>query len=452
MSWGQDKQTEYIQSLNEQLANSGGVGSRVFVVDTSEFAQTNSKYSFIKQINDTMRGENREEFYTSPENTDLQGSAYTLGKNGDIGIAQYANAEPADTENPYNPDDPNYTAAAFSAPFDETVNQSMHFFSRAVEGGADFSTTLSQEFTAKFTINHELGHTLLGVPSISDDRTYNTNFLERNGDAFASLKALQDASEDGTLDSTMQELEVMAQARDLRIGYAPDRSAAIHGMSHDTGSTIREVINQVKTGEISQEELAEMDLIELSETAESIATKTLPDYDLFQKMEVAQDIIRSEAGLGSIHPTLQEQRIEALPSTEGLDEIIVEMSAQFDAAHEKTPGLENSKNLFPDVQSAQEAMVRAGIEVPEQSPVDLKTEFSEVAGEAVPPEPENVYDLGDFTGPDAAYAGDPEMLAVVKGANLDYNPELDPQQPAPEIPDETPDTVPVRTAPQIMQP
>ena len=65
-------------------------------------------------------------------------AGYLLAEDGNIGVAQYRNPDPIDPQNMFAPSDPNYIAAAFSAPYNETVNEGMHFFSRATAQGADF--------------------------------------------------------------------------------------------------------------------------------------------------------------------------------------------------------------------------------------------------------------------------------------------------------------------------
>ncbi|MAE50745.1 MAG: hypothetical protein CMH27_02940 [Micavibrio sp.] len=449
MSWDQQKHSAYIQSLNEGLTNAGDVGKRIFVVDSSEFAATNSHASFARQINAVTRSEGRAAFFDAPENHDIAYAGYLLAKEGNIGIARYKNLDPADPENRHDPLDPNYVAAAFSAPYNETVNQGMHFFSRATEHGADFSTALSQGFTARFTIDHELGHTLQGLPSISDDHVYNINFHERNADAFASLKAVQDALVNGNLETTLQELATMAEARDLRLGYAPDKSSAIQGLSHDTGSTIRAIIDRAQSGQLP-DDFASIDLVEISVMAQDIASETLPDYDHFQKMEVAHDIIRQELGAAPVHPELQESRLAALPDAKGLDIILAEMSGRFDAAHINTAGLGVAHDIAPNVETAKDLLTKAGVDVP-ITVIDVRADFAAVRGAPVMAEPHLDVNLGDFLGADASYVGDVEMLAAAADAGIAYHADL---APADKVlsPDASPESHPQAIMPDQITP
>lgn len=453
MGWTQEEQSQYIQTLNDQLAELGDRGNRVIVVDTTEYAQNgaNNKMPLIQQVYEEVT--NRGDFFGAEENIEngLSSRAVALGRYGDIGITQSSHPDPSN---------PNYVSVAFSAPADEAVNESMHYFSRATAQGADFSTSLTQEFTSKFTIDHEMGHSLQGNPPISDDNTHSKNFHERSGDAFASLKAIQDGMAEGDLDSTLEQLEVMADARDLRIGYAPDRSALTHGLSHDTSSTINEIVDRARAGTLP-ENFEEMDLVELNDLAQDIAADTTPDYDLFQKMEVAHDIIRSEVGVAQVDPAMRAEHIAALPSVEGLDEVIVDMSKRFDTAHQKTPGLESSYDVFPDVQAAQKELEDIGLKAAKENAPHVQNEFDQARGMPAIEEldissqpemaQENNSPTGDFTGADAAYVGNPELLKAANEAGINYNPDLNPQPEEP-IPGTEPAPSSIKTAPSMMQP
>jgi|GEM_PF-2480521 len=366
MDWTQKKHTEFIESVNKDLSGTDGHARRIFAADATEYVKSGGNRD---NLTEQVLNEFKERKKTFEDNSDKIKNNLNEGlKNGGLipGTIESLNLDPKDENDRHNPDDPNYTVLVLSSPYDEQVNETMHYFSRATEDGADFSNELSQGFLAKFTIYQGLGQALHGRArsNIEADAkatntdgtrhenghttydtlvTYASNHVKRASDGFTALKMLQDAQKSGVpedIESTINSLETMAKARDLRIGYGPDQSNTNHGLVHDTSSTIRQIINMAKNDQLP-ENFANMNLLEITEEAKNIATETRPDYETFNKMAVAHDIVRNEFEKTKPNEDIEFNNLTKLQSTEGLDEIVIKMTERFNDALKNTHGLNN---------------------------------------------------------------------------------------------------------------
>ncbi|MCB9963463.1 MAG: hypothetical protein H6855_05610 [Rhodospirillales bacterium] len=250
-----------------------------------------------------------------------------------------------------------YIAFSYTAQPAETVNEAMHFFSRATKYGADFEGRLSPEFTQTFTAVHETVEAVRGRAVAGDQQHYryqemDTMLENRVSDATAALYWIKNGGD-------LEQVNVMAEGRDLRMGYAPtkiqdvvDESGnkksyvQLTNLTHDTGDVLRAITKSVEDGTLRREDLQGMSLSELAKFAEEkFAQPSMPTERVFMDMKVAVSNIAIKNGETdnavwtledppphAPHISLGDSYVPAFTNSPETD-IERKMIARFEAAH-----------------------------------------------------------------------------------------------------------------------
>jgi hypothetical protein len=315
--WNAERHAAMIADINASLAADPRTAGKVFVVDPTSVKSED-------QINAIVDG-----LYK-------QGQSYNPTLNRDslleamhkVGVAEAYSVDP-DNE-VANPKDLGYVAVVTTAENTETVNEAMSIYSRAVDQGANFRTKLTPEFTHTFTIAHEAGHGAAGWKDLGSP-DYNRDYGERCGDATAALYWIQKGGD-------IEQLETLADARDLALGYRPDASETSHGLTHDTSGTLRAVIADARSGKITAETLRGRPFAELSDAAVAYADQTMPRSSIYRKQEAEQDRIRYALGQEEKLAPDKRAGIAEDFKNAALSDVGAELAQRIDAAHAKILG------------------------------------------------------------------------------------------------------------------
>ena len=277
-TWSPEQHAALIEKLNNELLADPRTAGKVFVIDPANIKTETQRAELSTQLLEAG----------SLHNNFLQKES---GRNI---LAEYLSELQPGTN--YKDDLPlshrRYIGLAAAAEAGETINEAMAFFSRGTD--RSFEGKVTPEFTHTFTIIHETAEAIRAGAHPYKETEMNLMLENRTSDATTALRWIQQGGD-------IDQLRVMAAARDLRTGFSPTKNGDTglvfaSNVSHDTGDAIWAVV--ARSEELkSQPGFYDMNLRELTEFAETnFSRPSMPTPEQFAEIKIAADNIRFAVG------------------------------------------------------------------------------------------------------------------------------------------------------------